>query len=140
MEYFRLLPLLLAIYSLTAFPEDAEIARVVTFKGDVTNCLAPVAIRIIDGKLRQLPTTGFEIEPGFHTLAGDATTSLHHCPKVANRSRKPLMGFPAVEWLFDPGKIYYVALNHNSQHEEDWHLVVWKVETEEGDLVFDITQ
>ena len=50
------------------------------------------------------------------------------------------MGFPAVEWVFDPGKVYYVALDHSSQHEEGWHLVVWKVETEEGELVFDITR
>jgi hypothetical protein len=49
------------------------------------------------------------------------------------------MGFPAVEWLFESGKVYYVALDHNPLDEEQWRLVVWKVKTEKGDLVFDIT-
>jgi len=42
--------------------------------------------------------------------------------------------------LFEAGMVYYVALDHGSIHEEEWQLVVWKVETEDGELVFDITQ
>jgi len=102
-------------------------------------CLAPVAIRVIDGKLRQLPATGFKLEPGIHRLAGKATASLHHCPKQQRRSRKPLMGFPMMEWLIEADKVYYVALDHGSLDEEEWRLVVWKIETEDGELVFDVT-
>lgn len=141
MKYSKLIYIILIVFpSFAAFAEEEANARVVTYKAKITNCLAPVAIKVIDGRLRQLPATGFDIEPGLHRLAGDATSSLHHCPKVSRRSRKPLTGFPAVEWLFEPGMVYYVALNHGSQHEEEWHLVVWRVENEDGELVFDITR
>jgi hypothetical protein len=50
------------------------------------------------------------------------------------------MSFPAVEWLFESGKVYYVAVFHDTDYIEDWHLVVWKVETADGELVFDITR
>jgi len=140
MKYSWLANLLIALLPLAGFAEEPTTARVVTHQGDVSKCLAPIAIRVIDGRLRQLPGTGFKIEPGIHRLAGNATASLHHCPQAQRRSRKPLMGYPAVEWLFEPGKVYYVALNHNSLHEEEWHLVVWKVKTEKGELVFDITK
>jgi hypothetical protein len=139
MRLSRLVFLLIWMLPSAAIAEKAEAARVVTHKHDVSKCLAPVAIRVIDGRLRQLPATGFDLEPGIHRLAGYATASLGHCPKAQSRSRKPLMGFPAVEWLFESGKVYYVALDHNPPDEEQWRLVVWKVKTEEGDLVFDIT-
>ena len=45
-----------------------------------------------------------------------------------------------MEWFFEPGKVYYVAVFHDTEYIEDWRLVVWKVETDEGELVFDITK
>jgi len=139
MKRFLVACLLMTALESEVLADDKETARIVTYKGNVSKCLAPVAIRVIDGELRQLPRTGFKLEPGIHRLAGKATASLRHCPKQQRRSRKPLMGFPTVEWLFEAGKVYYVALDHGSLDEEEWRLVVWKVETEEGELIFDIT-
>jgi hypothetical protein len=130
---------LFAIWSAPMLAQEEQKARVVTFKSNPTKCVAPVAMRMIDGKLRQLPTTGFTIEPGFHTVAGDATANLGHCPTVQRRSRKSL-GIPAVEWLFESGKVYYIGLDHSSVHEEEWSLIVWKVRYEDGDTIFDITR
>ena len=129
----------LAFLPATVCADKVVESQIVTFKGNVVKCLAPVAIRMIDGKLRQLPTTGFKLEPGFHTLAGEATTEYSSCPRAQRRSRKHL-GIPAVEWFFEAGKVYYVALDHHYLHEEEWRLVVWKVESADGELVFDITR
>ncbi len=131
--------LVLAILPATVCAEETAMSQIVTFKGNAVKCLAPVAIRMIDGMLRQLQTTGFDLEPGFHTLAGDTTGMLGRCPKGERRSGKHL-GFPAVEWFFEPGKVYYVALDHHYYLEEEWRLVVWKVVTEDGETVFDISR
>lgn len=139
MKKIWVLFLVLAVLPTTVCAQEPAEVRIVTFKGNAVKCLAPVVIRMIDGRLRTLQETGFNIEPGFHTLAGDATSLLGHCPIGQRRSGKHL-GFPAVEWLFESGKVYYVALDHHYYLEEDWRLVVWRVETEDGEVVFDITR
>lgn len=106
---------------------DPEMARVVTFKENVTTCLASVAIKTIDGKNRQLPNFGFDIEPGWHTMHGVAKINLNRCPVNEERIRKSV-NVPPLEWLFERGKIYYVGLDHSSPMRENWRLVVWKVE------------
>lgn len=135
--------LVILLYVLLPAPclaEDEETVKVVTGKGDVAHCLAPVQIRLIDGKLRQLPSLGFDLEPGMHVLAGNPAGRTSHCNQSRQRSRKPVTSFPAVEWFFEPGKVYYLAVFHDTEYIEDWRLVVWKVETEDGELVFDITK
>ena len=104
-----------------------ENPRVVTFKSNVSTCLASVEIKQIDGHLRTLPTMGFEIEPGWHTMHGIAKLNLNNCPVKEERSRKPVH-VPALEWLFEAGKVYYVGLDHSSPMRKNWRLVVWKVE------------
>ncbi len=101
--------------------------RVVTFKSNVSSCLASVEIKQIDGHLRTLPTMGFEIEPGWHTMHGTAKLNLANCPVKEERSRKQVH-VPALEWLFEAGKVYYVGLDHSSPMRKNWRLVVWKVE------------
>ena len=131
---------LLVLLPVLGLAADEEKIKVVTGKGDVAHCLAPVQIRMIDGKLRQLPSLGFDLEPGMHVLAGNPVGRTSHCNPSKQRSRKPISSFPAVEWFFEPGKVYYVAVFHDTEYIEDWRLVVWKVETDEGELVFDITK
>ncbi|NNE04365.1 MAG: hypothetical protein HKN15_01390 [Xanthomonadales bacterium] len=139
MNHIYLAALLAVLLPTSSMAEDSEKVQIVTGKGDVAHCLAPVQIRMIDGKLRQLPSLGFDLEPGMHILAGNPVGRTSHCNKSKKRSRKPIMSIPAVEWLFEPGKKYYLAVYHDTEYIEDWRLVVWKVETEDGELVFDIT-
>ena len=140
MKHHHLATLFIFLLPVHGLAEDLEMAQVITSRGNVVHCLAPVQIRMIDSELRQLPALGFELEPGMHILAGNPAGSTSHCKNSRRRSRKPIMSFPAVEWLFESGKIYYVAVFHDTDYIEDWHLVVWKVETADGELVFDITR
>jgi hypothetical protein len=114
MKHIALVFIALVILPAAVFAADPSKAQVVTFKSNLTSCLASVAIKQVDGKLRQLPTMGFEIEPGWHTMHGVSTVNLKHCP---------------LEWLFDPGKVYYVGLDHSSPERKNWRLVVWKIES-----------
>ena len=114
-------------FTTNGMADDPMVAEVVTFKSDPTKCLASVQIRTIDGKLKQLPSLGFDIEPGWHTMHGMATVNLNHCPAVEDRSRKQVH-IPPLEWLFEAGKKYYVGLDHSSPERQNWQLVVWKVE------------
>lgn len=111
--------------------EDFGMAQVVTFKENVTECLAAVQIRTIDGQLKTLPSLGFDIEPGWHTMHGMAKINLNHCPVKEERSREE-QHIPALEWLFEAGKKYYVGLDHSSPFRKNWRLVVWQVEDIEG--------
>ena len=121
---------LIALAALPAmvFAADPNKAQVVTFKSDPTNCLASIEIKQIDGKLKQLPSLGFEIEPGWHSMHGMATVNLNHCPAIEDRSRKQVH-VPPLEWLFEAGKVYYVGLDHSSPERQNWQLVVWKIES-----------
>ena len=120
-----------ALLSSTVFATDPSKAQIVTFKSNSVYCLASVAIKQIDGHLRQLATLGFEIEPGWHTMHGLATVNLRDCPVVEERIRKQVH-IPPLEWLFEPGKVYYVGLDHSSVSRHNWRLVVWKVEDMKG--------
>ena len=131
MKNVLLMILALAFLPSAVFAKDPDKARVVTFKSNPAKCLASVAIKQIDGHLRQLPTLGFEIEPGLHSMHGMATVDLRHCPVVEDRIRRQV-NVPPLEWFFEPGKVYYVGLDHSSVERQNWRLVVWKVEYEDG--------
>jgi len=128
-----LLIAVLSFLSASIMAEEVELSkpRVVTFKENVTACLASVEIKQIDGHQRMLPTLGFEIEPGWHTMHGIAKLDLRRCPVKDERSRKPAH-IPPLEWLFEAGKVYYVGLDYSSPLRENWRLVVWKVEDDES--------
>lgn len=114
---------------LSLYAEDEQgMARVVTFKENVTNCLAPVQIKTIDGHNRNLPTLGFEIKPGWHTMHGTAQLNLKRCPvRDEHRKKGQDVHIPALEWLFEAGKVYYVGLDYSSPMRENWRLIVWDV-------------
>lgn len=126
-----ILALALALPPSVLFAADPSKAQIVTFKSNPTICLASVAIKQIDGHLRQLPTLGFTIEPGWHTMHGLATVNLRDCPVMQERSRKQVH-VPPLQWLFKAGKVYYVGLDHSSADRQNWRLVVWKEEYMEG--------
>lgn len=132
MKKWALVLIALAVLPAMAISADRSKAQVVTFKSDPTKCLASVEIKTIDGELKQLPSLGFEIEPGWHTMHGLATVNLNHCPAIEDRSRKQVH-VPPLEWLFEAGKKYYVGLDHSSPERQNWQLVVWKVEDMESD-------
>lgn len=134
------LVLVLAISPLAfAEKEEEAKARVVTYKSNPVKCIAAIAVRVIDGRLRQLPSTGFDIEPGEHSLHGTATVELINCPVAKTNRRKPV-NVPALDWIFEPGKVYYVGLDYSQPRREDWRFVVWRVEFEDGEVVFDLTR
>lgn len=108
--------------------DDRGMARVVTFKENVSTCLAPVQIRTIDGRNRNLPSLGFKIEPGWHTMHGSAKLDLRRCPVRDEHKRSSQeVHIPPLEWLFEAGKVYYVGLDYSSPSRENWRLVVWDV-------------
>ena len=121
----------LALLPTAVFAQDPIKARVVTFKSNPAKCLASVVIKQIDGQLRQLPALGFEIEPGLHSMHGLAMVDLRHCPVVEDQVRRQVH-IPPLDWYFEPGKVYYVGLDHSSVERQHWRLVVWKVEFEDG--------
>ena len=129
----------LAVMPTSMFAADPSKSRIVTYKSNPVKCLASVAINQVDGKGRQLPTMGFELEPGTHTMHGRATIDLRNCPVARDRSRTSVH-VPPLDWFFEAGKVYYVALDHSAPSRESWRLVVWKVEDEDGETVFDITE
>jgi len=119
--------------------EDAEKARVVTFKSNPVKCLAAIRVTTIDGRLRTVPAMGFDIEPGEHTLKGPATLDFRNCEPAQSRTRKQ-ESIPPLNWYFEAGKVYYVGLDYSSPQRAEWRYVVWKVEYEDGEVVFDITE
>jgi hypothetical protein len=133
MKKIGLLILILGLMPLSVFAKDKDkpMARVVTFKENVTNCLASVEIKQIDGHLRNLPSLGFEIEPGWHTMHGSAKLNLRQCPVNDERSREDVH-IPALEWLFEAGKVYYVGLDYSSPFRKNWRLIVWDVKDEDS--------
>ena len=131
MKKIGMMILVLALTPSAVFAADPSKAQVVTFRSNNAICLASVAIKQIDGHLRQLPKLGFEIEPGWHSMHGLATLDLKNCPVVEDRIRRPV-NIPPLEWLFEAGRVYYVGLDHSSASRENWRLVVWKVEYMDG--------
>lgn len=133
--------LLIALIALpfTLAAADPEKAQIITHKSNPVHCLAAVEINQVDGKQRQLPPGGFEIEPGEHTMKGRSQVDLKNCPPVESRSRKPIHSQP-LEWFFEPGKTYYVALDYSNPNRENWRTVVWKVKDADGEVIFDLTQ
>jgi hypothetical protein len=136
--------LIFVIMVLAAMPvalsaADPEKAQIVTHKSNPVKCLAAVEINQVDGKQRQLPPGGFEIEPGEHTMKGRSQVDLRNCPPVETHSRKPVHARP-LDWFFEAGKVYYVALDYSNPNRENWRTVVWKVIDADGEVIFDLTQ
>jgi len=105
---------------------SSEMARVVTHGGRPVDCLSPIAVNKIDGKMRIVPAQGFKIEAGVHTLNARAILDTTFCKvgRGGNRGRYA----PDLEVNFEAGKTYYIGYDHKSKNRDNWKLVVWKVE------------
>ena len=105
--------------------EEPALARIVTGDALVAQCIAPVHITQIDGEEKQLPGMGFELEAGMHSMHGKARINPAYCE--VHRELQPTY-IPALEFMFESGRIYYVGLDYSPERREDWRIVVWKVE------------
>lgn len=120
---FAIAALLLLPLSGQAVSRDK--AWIITQVSKPTECISKVAIRNIDGREMRLPSQGFELDPGTHTLTGTAMLDTRFCPVLrANRTDR----IQPLEAEFEAGKKYYVGLDHSSSDRSDWALVVWKIE------------
>jgi hypothetical protein len=110
---------------------DPAMAWVITSNERIAQCLSSIHVRQVDGQERQLLATGFELEPGMHTLQGTAKLDLTYCqvPREGHET-----GVPPLSALFEAGKVYYVGLDHSSKNRGDWRIVIWRVEDMEGQV------
>ncbi len=105
---------------------DSNMVRIVTSGGRGADCVAPLAVNRIDGEMVVVPAQGFLIEPGFHTLNGQATLDISKCSHDLSDLQ---MGRVAdLEVDFVNGFIYYVGFDYQSDDSGEWQLVVWKME------------
>lgn len=105
---------------------DRDMVRIVTSGGRAADCLAPLAVNRIDGEMIVVPAQGFLIEPGFHTINGQATLDISKCPHDLSELH---MGSVAdLEVDFVNGLTYYIGFDYRSDNTSEWQLVVWKME------------
>lgn len=103
-----------------------DMARVVTSKGRPTDCIAPIAVKKIDGEKRIVSAQGFLIEAGVHTVNGMAILDLTNCPITDNKLHIGSVADLEVE--FEPGATYYIGYLHEPDATGEWKLVVWHIE------------
>lgn len=103
-----------------------EMAKVITSKGRPTQCLATLAVNRIDGEKRTVSAFGFLIEPGVHTINGQALLDTTNCP--LNDSNLTIGSAADLEVDFEPGNTYYIGYYHEPANTEEWKLVVWHIE------------
>jgi hypothetical protein len=96
--------------------------------GKPSQCLSAVHIQFVDGERVMVHQSGFDIEPGKHSLNGRAYLDTSYCRPLLGRNSKDI---PDLEADFQAGKTYYIGLDHRSRNTEDWRLVIWRVEPEE---------
>ncbi len=120
-----LLAVALLATAATAAARDPAMAMIVTSYDRPAQCISPIAVHRIDGEEVQVPTLGFEIEPGIHSLNGRATLNLDYCKTLRGNEQ---INIPDLETVFEAGKTYYVGFDHSAPRREDWRLVVWKTE------------
>ena len=126
MKKLILITAILAGLPATSIFANSEMAQVLTHTGQPVNCLAPVKVTKIDGKQTQVSHVRFEIEPGLHTINGQAKLNTAFC-SIAHTGLRG--GFaPDLEVDFEAGKTYTIWYDHSSKSRDEWKLVVWKVE------------
>lgn len=106
--------------------DASNLATVVSDPASPAECLAPVAIKKIDGIKRVVAAKGFVIEAGIHTLNGQALLDTSVCP--INDKHLQIKPAEDLQVFFEPGGIYHVAYDHASDNPDEWRLVVWKAE------------
>ena len=59
---------------------NLSLARIITTTEQAGECISPLAVTRIDSELATVSYTGFEIQPGIHSLNGRATMKMESCP------------------------------------------------------------
>lgn len=102
-----------------------QMARVITDVAKPVQCIAPIEVYNLDGRLVRKNAMGFDLEPGRHTLVGTARIDSVNCPAMRGNQA---LDIPPLDYEFEAGKVYYVGLEHQSSNQQQWRFVVWKVE------------
>jgi hypothetical protein len=102
-----------------------QMARVITDVAKPVQCIAPIEVYNLDGRLVRKNAMGFDLEPGRHTLVGTARIDSVNCPAMRGNQA---LDIPPLDYEFEAGRIYYVGLEHQSSNQQQWRFVVWKVE------------
>jgi hypothetical protein len=102
-----------------------HMARVVTNVAKPVQCIAPIEVYNLDGRLVRKNAMGFDLEPGRHTLVGTARIDSVNCPAMRGNQA---LDIPPLDYAFAAGKTYYVGLQHQSSNQQQWRFVVWRVE------------
>lgn len=110
----------------TSEPGDIEMVQIITSGGRGTGCLAPVAVNRVDGEMVVVPAQGFLIEPGSHTINGQATLDFSKCPHDLSDLQMGSVADLEVDFVY--GFTYYVGFEYKSDNTAQWQLVVWKME------------
>jgi len=100
-----------------------DMARVITDGKKPVECIAPIEVYNIDGKLVRKNAMGFDIEPGVHTMVGLAQIDSANCPSMRGAS----VDIPPLEYDFKAGHTYFVGLNHKAAGQQEWFFTVWRV-------------
>lgn len=136
--------LAMLIMPVMTIASETDMAKIITHTNVQESCIAAVEITRIDGEYRTLPAIGFDLEPGHHTMwGGDVSSSCSipskrgHPVDWGRRERKEHQSQP-LEFTFEAGKTYYVGSKFDP--EQSWTLQVWKVESAEGEVEFDLSK
>jgi hypothetical protein len=100
---------------------DVSKPRLITSVAKPVECIAPINIYAIDGKL---VTNTYEIEPGHHSLVGRSSEQFSDCPRMQSTQS---VDIPPLEYEFEAGKTYYIGLDRKSANQQNWSFVVWRV-------------
>ncbi len=120
-----LLACVLLSIAVAASARDETMAMIVTSFERPTQCISPIVVNRLNGENVQMPTLGFELEPGMHSLNGRATLNLDYCKTLRGNDQ---FNVADLETVFEAGKTYYVGFDHSAPRREEWRLVVWKTE------------
>ena len=125
----KIVPLLALAFSVQPLAAElvvCDMARVVTLVSPQEDCLAPVAITMIDGEKQSVSSKGFLLEPGAHTLNGRVTLDMNKCQTITDDLQ--LNSSAGMEINFEAGSTYYIAYDRESSDTAEWRLVIWKIE------------
>ncbi len=130
MKSLKIAVLLALMLPLLVLAANRDKAQIITGFDRASQCISPIHVNQIDGREAQVQPMGFELEPGTHNLKGKAIINTSICQKFGRSSGR--YKIEPLEADFEAGKTYYIGYDHNSPNQNDWKLVIWKVEDQKG--------
>jgi hypothetical protein len=118
--------LLIAALPVAAEAPVTEMAKVITDSSLPSECLAPVEITSVDGVKQHVPSRGYLLEPGVHSVNGRVFLDTTKCRRSDGDLEIRKTADLVVD--FEAGKTYYIAYDRGPMNPGDWKLLVWKVE------------